>query len=76
MVFQQEAKNLETPSTWFKATMVANYKWKGKRVLLIPTLALERFLSASVPYAPETEEGLVSSHNLIHLFSFENLRRY
>ena len=45
---------------------------EGERVLLIPTLALERFLSASVPYAPETEEGWFH-HTIDSFVSFENL---
>ncbi len=45
---------------------------EGERVLLIPTLALERFLSASVPYAPETKEGWFH-HTIDSFASFENL---
>jgi len=45
---------------------------EGERVLLIPTLALERFLSASLPYAPETEEGWFH-HTIDSFVSFESI---
>lgn len=47
-------------------------RMEGERVLLIPTPALERFLSASLPYAPETEEDWFH-HKIDAFVGFENL---